>query len=61
MKMRWLFVALLVCNAGYLGYHLLSPSKASDSAVVGAASTQLQGESIKLLSEAIADGSAKTC
>ena len=59
MKMRWLFIVLVVCNLGYFAYQLLFPASKPEMVVEGVAAQQAQGESIKLLSEAISDGSAK--
>ncbi|MTI11875.1 SPOR domain-containing protein [Sansalvadorimonas verongulae] len=58
MKMRYLFVALLICNIGYFGYQLLTSEK-PDSSIARVVTPQMKGETIKLLSEAITEGSAK--
>lgn len=59
MKMRWLFAVLMICNLGYFAYQLLFLYPEKEVVAVDVGVQRVQGESIKLLSEAISDGSAK--
>ncbi|WP_281649091.1 SPOR domain-containing protein [Parendozoicomonas sp. Alg238-R29] len=62
MKMRWLFAALVVLNVGYFAYRLVFSGEQPASVVSESSSgggAYEDAESIQLLSEAVAAGSAK--